>query len=73
MQLAALGQQFRSCCSVDGAIDATATEQRGVGGVDDGVDALFCDVALQGDEFCHGGCLSSNSFGFDDTPERSDG
>jgi hypothetical protein len=34
---------------------------------------LFCDVALHGDEFSHGSCLSSNPFGFDDIPERPDG
>ena len=44
--LAALGQQRRSRGGVDGPVDAGAAEQRRVGRVDDGVDALLRDVAL---------------------------
>ncbi len=38
-EAAALGQQLRSRGAVDRAVDTTAAEQRGIGGVDDGVNA----------------------------------
>jgi hypothetical protein len=41
---AAFCQQLRSRRAVDGAIDATAAEQRRVGGVDNGIDAQAGDV-----------------------------
>ena len=40
----AFGQQLRSGGAMDGAVDAAAAEQRGVGGVDDGVDVERRDV-----------------------------
>jgi hypothetical protein len=39
LQGAAFGEKLRPGRAMDGAIDATAAEQRRVGGVDDGVDA----------------------------------
>ena len=39
LQGSAFGEKLRPSRAMDGAIDATAAEQRGVGGVDDGVDA----------------------------------
>ena len=39
MQRAAFGQQLRPGRAMDRAIDATAAEQRRIGGVDDGVNA----------------------------------
>jgi hypothetical protein len=45
-QPAALLEQDRSRGGVDGAVDAAPTEQRGVGGVHDGVEVLLGDVAL---------------------------
>jgi hypothetical protein len=40
----AFGQQLRSGGTMDGAVDAAAAEQRGVGSVDDGVDVERRDV-----------------------------
>ena len=45
-QRAALGQQSRAGSAVDRAVHAAAAQQRGVGGVDDGVDVEPRDVAL---------------------------
>jgi hypothetical protein len=44
-QLPAVLEQFRSGRPVDRPVDTAASEQRRVGGVDDGVDVLLCDVA----------------------------
>ncbi len=44
MQRAALGQQFRACGAMDGAIYAAAAEQGIVRRVDDGVNAKCGDV-----------------------------
>jgi hypothetical protein len=44
MERAALGKQFRPGRAMDRTIDAAAAEQRGVGGVDDGVNAKRCDI-----------------------------
>src|SRR5438876_9606468 len=46
VELAALGQQLRPCCTMDGAVHATAAQQRVVGGVNDGIHHLLGDVAL---------------------------
>ena len=43
---AALGEQIGPRSSMDRAIDASAAEERRISGVDDGVDVLACDVAL---------------------------
>src|SRR5262249_33206968 len=43
-QPAALRQKFRTGGATDSAIHATTAQQRGVGGVDDGVHPLPCDV-----------------------------
>ena len=45
MQRPAFRKQLRPRRAMDGAIDATAAEQRRIGGVDDGVDIEFGDVA----------------------------
>ena len=42
----ARGQQFRPGGAVDGAVHAAAAEQRGVGRVDDGIDVLTGEIAL---------------------------
>src|SRR2546423_90677 len=44
VERAALGEQFRPRRAVDGAIDAAAAQQRGVGGIDDGIDRKRGDV-----------------------------
>ena len=44
MQRAAFGEQLRTGCAMDRAVDAAAAEQRGIGGVDDGVNAQRRDV-----------------------------
>jgi hypothetical protein len=44
MQRAAFDQQLRPGRAMDRAIDAAAAEQRGIRGVDDGVNAQACDV-----------------------------
>ena len=44
MERAAFGEQFGSGGAMNGAVHATAAEQRGVGGVDDGVNAKRRDV-----------------------------
>ena len=43
---AAFGEQFGAGGSVDCAIDSTAAEKGFVGGVDDGVDVQFRDIAF---------------------------
>jgi hypothetical protein len=52
---AALGEESRAGGAVDGAVDATAAQQRGVGGVHDGVDGERGDVDLDGAEARGGG------------------
>lgn len=47
-QLAALGQQARTGSSVDGPIDTSPAEQGTVGSIDNRVDQLGGDVALDG-------------------------
>ena len=44
MQRAAFGEQLGPRGAMDRAIDAAAAEQRGIGGVDDGVNAKRGDV-----------------------------
>ena len=44
MKRAAFGDKFGPCRAMDRTIDATPTEQRGVGGVDNGVNAKACDI-----------------------------
>jgi hypothetical protein len=44
MERAAFGQKFGPRRAMDGAVDPAATEQRTIGGVDDGVNAKSCDV-----------------------------
>jgi hypothetical protein len=44
MEGAAFGQQVRPGRAMDRAIDAASAEQRGVGGVDDGVNAQRRDI-----------------------------
>jgi hypothetical protein len=39
MERAAFGEQLRSGCAMDRAVDAAAAQQRGIRGVDDGVNA----------------------------------
>ena len=41
---AAFGQQFGASRAMDSAVDATATEQRRIRGVDDGVNAQTGDI-----------------------------
>lgn len=41
----ALGEDGRAAGAVDGAVDAAATEEPGVGGIDDGVGRLLGDVS----------------------------
>jgi hypothetical protein len=43
--LATLVENPRSACIVNRAVDATATHQRRIGGVDNSVDVLFCEIA----------------------------
>jgi hypothetical protein len=45
-EAAALGQQIRTGCTMDGAINATTTQQAFVGCVHDGVDVELSDVAF---------------------------
>ena len=56
-ELDAFGQKFASRSTVNRAVDASAAQQRAVGGIDDGVDGERRDVALDdGDGFgFHGG------------------
>ena len=44
MERAAFGQQLRPGRTMDRAVDATTAKQRGVGSVDDGIDAQAGDV-----------------------------
>jgi hypothetical protein len=44
MEGAAFGQQLRPGRAMDRAIDATPAKQRGIGGVDDGVNAKRRDI-----------------------------
>jgi hypothetical protein len=44
MQRAAFGEQFRTGGPMDRAVDAAATEQRRIRGVDDGVNAQCRDI-----------------------------
>src|SRR4051812_2543699 len=49
-QRAALSEQLRASGAMDGAIDASAAEQRRVGGIDDGVHLAGGDVAFDNDD-----------------------
>jgi hypothetical protein len=49
----ALGQDLRSTTAVDGAIDAAAAKQGGVGRVDDGVDHLVGNVTFDEGDLRH--------------------
>ena len=51
---AALGQQLRARRPVDGPVHAPAPQQRGVGGVDNGVHVQFGDISGDDMQF-HGG------------------
>ena len=51
---AALGQELRARRPVDGPVHAPAPQQRGVGGVDNGVHAQFGDISGDDMQF-HGG------------------
>ena len=42
---AALGQQFRPCSAVHGAVDSAAAQEARVSGVDDGIAFNRCDIA----------------------------
>ena len=53
VKFAARGEKLWASRIVDGAIDTSAAEQRGVGSIHDCVDLLFGDVALHCDEFGH--------------------
>jgi hypothetical protein len=44
-QYAALFQQLRACCPVNGPVDPTATQERPVGCIDDGIGLQFRDVS----------------------------
>jgi hypothetical protein len=44
MERAAFGKKFGSGCAMNRAVNATTAEQRGVGGVDNGVNAKACDI-----------------------------
>ena len=48
VQLATLGQQARTGSPVDGPVDSSAAEQGTVGSIDDRIDELGGDVALDG-------------------------
>lgn len=53
-ECAALLEQPGSCGPVNGAVDATAAEQRVVGCIDDGIDGKCGDVAFEDlDPFAH--------------------
>ena len=52
-ELAARGEQFRTCGIVNGAVYASAAEERFIGGVDDGVDGELCYVSCDCDELSH--------------------
>lgn len=47
VERAALFQQLRPGGAMDGAVHAAAAQERSVGGVDDGIDVLLGDVALE--------------------------
>lgn len=52
----AFGDQIRSRCGVDGAVDTASAEQSVIGGVDDRVDLQLGDVRSDGGEL---GCYAS--------------
>jgi hypothetical protein len=68
VEFAAGSEKFGTSSSMNGSIDPTAAEQRGVGRIDNGVNSLCCDVSLDRDKFCH-----FQISGFDDTQGRLDG
>ena len=53
MEFSARGQELRPGRTMDGAVDTSTAEQRGVGCIHDRVDLLFGDVALDSGEFGH--------------------
>lgn len=47
--------QIRPGCTMNGTVDTTSAKERGVRGVNDGINSQRRDIALQGTEqCCHG-------------------
>jgi hypothetical protein len=60
--------ELRTCGTVDGAADATARGQHGVGGIDDGIDVEPGDVAFDNLNAVRHGPIGDAEWGRDQAP-----